>query len=301
MKPRLTVCVVSWNAKDDLFDCLQSLRVASARPGSVRVVVADNDSRDGSPELTEADFPEVTLIRTGANLGFSGGNNVVLKQLETDYVLLLNSDATVEPNGLDALIDFADANPDAGAIGPKVINPDGSIQYSCRRWPTFAAGIFRNVYLGKLFPGNRPASDYLMQDFDHNSVRDVDWLSGCALLLRKDLLDRIGLLDEETFFMYCEDMDICLRAHEAESRVVYFPGTVVTHAIGKSSDRAADRMIWEHSRSMWKFYRKHRIFFAGRVPLILKPFIYPGIFLRAAVRIGRRRLINPLLGGNPRP
>lgn len=301
MKPRLTVCVVSWNAKDDLFSCLQSLRKASARPGMVTVVVADNDSRDGSPELVEADFPEVTLIRTGANLGFSGGNNVVLEKLETDYVLLLNSDATVEPNGLDALLDFADAHPDAGVIGPKVINPDGSIQYSCRRWPTFAAGMFRNVYLGKLFPGNRPASDYLMQDFDHNTVRDVDWLSGCAMLLRKDLLDKIGFLDDKTFFMYCEDMDICLRAHEVGTRVVYFPGTVVTHAIGKSSDRTADRMIWEHSRSMWKFYRKHDLFFKGRVPVILKPFIYPGIFLRAIVRIGRRHLVNPLLGGSPRP
>ena len=293
--------MVSWNAKDDLFECLQSLREASARPGTATVTVADNDSRDGSPELVEADFPEATLLRTGANLGFSGGNNRVLETFTTDYVLLLNSDATVEPGGLDALIDFADAHPDAGIVAPKVLNPDGSIQFSCRRWPTFAAGMFRNVYLGKLFPGNRPASDYLMQDFDHNSVRDVDWVSGCAMLLRRDLLKRIGTLDEKTFFMYCEDMDICLRAHEIGSRVVYFPGTVVTHAIGKSSDRAADRMIWEHSRSMWKFYQKHHAFFAGRVPTLLKPFIYPGIFLRAIVRIGRRRLVNPLLGGNPRP
>ncbi len=301
MRPRLTICVVSWNAREDLVECLRSLRAASARPGSVTVTVADNDSRDGSPEVVEAEFPEVTLIRTGANLGFSGGNNRVLQRLETDYVLLLNSDATVAAGGLDALVDFADDTPDAGVIGPRVINLDGSIQYSCRRWPTFAAGMFRNVYLGRLFPGNRPASDYLMQDFDHNSVRDVDWVSGCAMLLRKDLLDKIGTLDEATFFMYCEDMDICLRAHEAGSRVVYFPGTVVTHAIGKSSDRAADRMIWEHSRSMWKFYRKHTAFFGGRVLGLLKPFIYPGIFLRAIVRIGRRRLINPFTGGNPRP
>ena len=289
---------MSWNAKDDLFECLQSLRSASTRPGTVIVTVADNDSRDGSPELVEADFPEVTLLRTGANLGFSGGNNRVLETLETPYVLLLNSDATVEPGGLDTLVDFADAHPDAGIIAPKVINPDGSIQFSCRRYPTFAAGMFRNVYLGKLFPGNRPASDYLMQDFDHATVRDVDWVSGCAMMLRRDLLKRIGNLDDETFFMYCEDMDICLRAHEVGSRVVYFPGTTVTHAIGKSSDRAADRMIWEHSRSMWKFYRKHRAFFAGRVPGVLKPLVYPAIFLRAIVRIGRRRFINPLIGGN---
>ena len=301
MKPRLTVCVVSWNARDDLRACLESLRAASVRAGVFKTVVADNDSADGSAEMTAAEFPEAKLIRTGANLGFSGGNNRILERLDTDYALLLNSDATVEPGGLDALLDFADAHSDAGVVGPRVVNPDGSIQFSCRRWPTFEAGMYRNVYLGKLFPHNRPAADYLMQDFDHAHTLDVDWVSGAAMLLRRDLLEKIGLLDETAFFMYCEDMDICLSAHEAGSRVVYFPGTTVTHAIGKSSDRIADRMIWEHSRSMWKFYRKHRAFFASRVPALLKPFVYPGIFLRAAVRIGRRRLINPFLGGNPRP
>ena len=252
--------------------------------------MVDNGSGDGSPEMVATEFPDVKLIALNANTGFSGGNNVALESLDADYALLLNSDATVEPGGLERLLAFADTTPNAGIIGPKVINPDGSIQYSCRRWPTFAAGMFRNVWLGRLFPGNKPASDYLMQDFDHASVLDVDWVSGCALLIRKKCLEEIGLLDAETFFMYCEDMDWCLSAHQKNWRVVYFPGCVVTHAIGKSSDNAAERMILEHSRSMWRFWQKHRAFFADKVPAALQPFVWLGIWARAYVRIGKRRL-----------
>jgi GT2 family glycosyltransferase len=282
---------VSWNAKDDLHECLTHLRTACADPTTLETVVVDNASADGSADMVAAAFPEVRLIRLAQNTGFSGGNNVALDGLAADYALLLNSDAFVDAGHLDRLLAFADATPDAGLIGPKVRNPDGSIQYSCRRWPTFAAGMFRNVYLGRLFPQNRPASDYLMQDFDHASVVDVDWLSGCALLIRRSCLEGIGLLDAATFFMYCEDMDWCLRAHEAGWRVVYYPETVVTHRIGASSDNAADRMIVEHSRSMWRFFRKHRSFFRDRVPVALQPLVLPGIVLRAAVRIARRRLL----------
>ncbi len=263
--------------------------------GDIDVVVVDNASSDASAEMVKTEFPDVRLIEAGANLGFSGGNNLSYADLDAPYSLLLNSDATLRPGSLSTLLRFADANPQAGIIGPKVLNPDGSLQYSCRRWPTFAAGVFRNVYLGKLFPGNRPASDYLMQDFDHAHTRDVDWVSGCALLIRRDCLEKIGPLDDKTFFMYCEDMDWCLRAHQADFRVVYYPDSQVTHAIGRSSDKAADRMIWEHSRSMWKFFRKHRQFFKNQIPPVLTPLVYIGIYLRAIVRIARRRLINPIL------
>lgn len=255
----------------------------------------DNGSTDGSPEMVASEYPHVRLIRQERNAGFSGGNNRALAGMDTPYALLLNSDTVVPPGALDALLDFADADPEIGIIGPKVLNPDGSLQYSCRRFPTFAAGLFRNVYLGRLFPDNRPAADYLMQDFDHASVRDVDWVSGCALLIRRACLEGIGPLDAETFFMYCEDMDWCLRARTAGWRVVYFPGAVVTHAIGRSSDQAADRMIIEHHRSMWRFYRKHRDFFARTIPPILHPLVPIGILLRGAVRIARRRFVNPLI------
>lgn len=292
---RLRVCIVSWNAKDDLRICLHSLNGAVANPDTIETVVVDNDSADGSADMVAAEFPNVRLIRLKENTGFSGGNNVALADLNVDYAFLLNSDAICHPGMIDEVIAFADSMPQVGLIGPKVLNPDGTIQFSCRRWPTFAAGLFRNVYLGRLFPRNRPASDYLMQDFDHDHTLEVDWLSGCALVIRRTCMEKIGLLDGETFFMYCEDMDWCLRGHNEGWGVVYYPQAVVTHAIGRSSDKAADRMILEHSRSMWKFYRKHTAFFQDRVPLFLRPFIKTAIFLRAYVRIFRRRYINPIL------
>ena len=265
------------------------------RWATVETVVVDNASSDGSADMVAFEFPGLRLVRLPVNTGFSGGNNVALEDFDADYALLLNSDATCAYGALDDLLLWADAHPDVGIIGPRVINPDGSLQFSCRRFPTFAAGVFRNVYLGRLFPNNKPAADYLMQDFDHATARDVDWVSGCALLIRRECLAQIGTLDAASFFMYCEDMDWCLRAHDAGWRVVYCPDAVVTHAIGRSSDNAADRMILAHSQSMWRFYQKHRSFFRDRIPVVVRPLVWPGIYLRAWVRIARRHTVNPIL------
>jgi len=265
-----------------------SIPGSTASPERVEVVVVDNASSDGSPDMVRTDFPDVELRETGANLGFSGGNNAALADNRCDYVFLLNSDATLPKGGLDTLLMWADATPYAGLIGPKVINPDGTLQFSCRRWPTPQAGLFRNVYIGKLFPKNQPAADYLMRDFDHASPTDVDWLSGCAMLMRRACLEQVGPLDDKTFFMYCEDMDWSLRVHEAGWRVVYAPVIEVTHKIGGSSDQVAERMIVEHSRAMVRFWRKHRAFFASRTPAWVTALVLPWAILRAAVRILKR-------------
>lgn len=288
MRSTVRVIIVSWNAKADLRACLASLADSSTDMSRVEIVVVDNASADGSPEMVRNEYPHVHLHETGANLGFSGGNNVALADNRCDYVFLLNSDAMLPTGGLDRLLEWADATPDAGLIGPKVINPDGTLQFSCRRWPTPQAGLFRNVYLGKLFPQNQPAADYLMRDFDHASPLDVDWLSGCAMLMRRACLEQVGPLDDKTFFMYCEDMDWSLRVHEAGWRVVYAPVIDVIHKIGGSSDQVAERMIVEHSRAMVRFWRKHQAFFASRTPAWATALVLPWAILRAAVRILKR-------------
>ena len=288
--PRVRVCVVSWNACDDLRACLASIPGACSDQSTVETVVVDNASVDGSPEMVEREFPSVRLVRLSENTGFSGGNNKALEDLDTEFAFLLNSDAVCAPGAIDCLLAYADAHPEVGMVGPKVLNPDGSLQYSCRRWPTPAAGVFRNVWIGRWFPQNRPAADYLMRDYDHESPRAVDWLSGCALMVRRSCIEKIGQLDGKTFFFYCEDMDWCLRAHQAGFGVEYVPDALVWHKIGGSTDRIADRMIVEHSRSMVKFWRKHRAFFAGRVPWWAGLLVGPWASLRAGVRIVRRRL-----------
>lgn len=249
----LTIC--SWNTREDLRACLASLQVA--RPeGDFEVIVVENASVDGSAEMVEREFPWVSLLRQTENLGFTGGHNLAIRQRRGRHVALLNSDTVIHPGALRKLFAFVAENPDIGITGPKLLNPDGSLQYSCRRFPNPFAAAFRNTFLGRLFPNNRAVGDYLMKDWDHASVRDVDWVSGAAMFVRGDLVEKIGGLDPH-FFMYCEDVDWCKRAWDAGYRVTYLPDSLITHAIGRSTDRVANKMIVRFHRSMFRYYKKH--------------------------------------------
>ena len=277
----LTVTVCSWNTVADLRACLASLRAARDE-GSFEVLVVDNASEDGSPDMVEAEFPEVTLLRQTENLGFTGGHNLAIQQRRGRDVALLNSDTVVHPGAMGRLMEFMRENPDVGIVGPKLLNPDGTLQYSCRRFPNPVAAAFRNTVLGRLFPENRFVKDYLMKDFDHSQTRDVDWVSGAAMFARGDLVEKIGGLDPG-FFMYCEDVDWCQRCWIAGYRVTYLPEAVITHAIGRSTDRVADKMIVRFHRSMLRYYRKHLIV---RAPWVLRPGLVALAALALSVRAG---------------
>ena len=283
----LTVIILNWNTRDDLRVCLGSIFEQEFRH-SVEVIVADNASEDDSREMVRREFPKARLVVHPENLGFCAGNNRAIPPNPGRYVLFLNADTRVTPCALDTLIEFADSTPDAGIIGPKLLNADGSLQYSCRRFPNLAAGFFRNTPLGRLFPKNRFTQDYLMSDWDHASVRDVDWVSGAALLVRRETLEQIGGFDEG-FYMYCEDVDLCYRAHEAGWRVVYFPDSVIYHIIGRSSDQVPTRATYYFHTSMYRFYKKH---YARATSLFLRPLIIPGLFARAIGQITRYRIRN---------
>jgi GT2 family glycosyltransferase len=244
------------------------------------VVVVDNASSDGSPEMVALEFPEVRLLAQATNLGFTGGHNLAFRERRGEHALPLNSDTVVHPGAIGGLLEYLRANPDVGILGPKLLNPDGSLQFSCRRFPNPVAALFRNTPLGRLFPNNRFTRDYLMQDWDHASPREVDWVSGAAMLVRGDLLDRLGGFDEG-YFMYCEDVDLCKRAWQQGAKVVYLPSAVITHAIGRSTDQAANRMIVRFHRSMLRFYRLHGL---PQVFVLLRP----GAYLLAALALGFR-------------
>jgi hypothetical protein len=248
----LSICIVNWNTREDLRRCLESLP-AGAGALDLEVFVVDNASGDGSPEMVEREFPQERLIRNASNTGFAHANNQAIRQSRGDYVLLLNSDTVVGPGALAALVAGMEADPGSGIGGPKLLNADGSLQYSCRRFPTFTAGIFRNNIFGQR---NRKVRDYLMTDFDHASIARVDWVSGAALCIRRAALEQIGLLDER-YFMYCEDVDWCYTAGLAGWKVMYFPDAVITHIIGRSSDLAVEKMVRAHHHSMGLFYWKH--------------------------------------------
>ena len=280
----IAVIIVNWNAREDLRVCLASLDAEPRPRVSYAVWVVDNASEDGSAAMVAAEFPGVHLITNSENLGFSKANNQAIARTESRYVFLLNSDAAIHPGALDALAAYANSHAQAGILGPKVLNPDGTLQYSCRRFPSLGAGFFRNTYLGRLFPNNSYARDYLMTDFDHNRDKGVDWVSGCAMLIRRETIDQIGALDER-FYMYCEDVDICQRVWDSGQEVVYVPEAVVTHAIGRSSDKNADKMIVEFHRSWYEYDLKRH----PRSSAMRRAAVYSGLWLRAAVRIAKRR------------
>lgn len=320
----LSVVILNWNTRKLLEQCLKSL--ACPQPGlEMEILVVDNASGDTSRQMVQTQFPQVRLLVNDHNLGFGAGNNTALPHATGRYILFLNTDTIVMEGALAAMVRFADSQPDIGILGPKLLNGDGSLQYSCRRYPNLGTGFFRNTPLGRLFPKNRFAIDYLYQDWDHATPRDVDWVSGAALMIRRTLLDQIGGFDE-TFFMYCEDVDLCWRAQhaalpclmpgcaedqkDAEScdcacqskdwRVTYFPEAVIYHLIGKSSDQVPTRMTYEFHRSQYLFYKKH---YAASMALPLRPLIPVGIALRAVGQMTRYRVnyIRRRLRGQEKP
>ncbi len=279
----LSVVIVSWNVREDLKECLQSLLgtgnlglVTGEQGLSVEVIVVDNASTDGTVEMVRREFPQVRLIVNSENLGYTKANNIGIKQSRGKYILLLNPDTIVKADALRALVDCAEAHPDAGIIGAKLLNPDGSIQPSARSFPDMGAGLFRNTFLGRLFPNNPFVRRYLMTNFGYDEVREVDWVSGAAMLVRRELFERIGLLDER-FWAYCEDVDLCWRAWQSGFKVLFCPNAVTVHKIGRSSDQRLVPSLIQHHKSMWLFYLKN---YRKRYPLILLPLIGLGILVR---------------------
>jgi GT2 family glycosyltransferase len=282
----IAVIIVNWNAVEDLRKCLASLYSAPAPTASFSVWVIDNASSDKSAEMVSEKYPEVHLIQNTINTGFSMANNQgILASAGSRYVFLLNSDAFVQsPSTLDKLVQFADSHEKLAVAGAHVLNPDGTLQYSCRRFPGLRAGFFRNTLLGRLFPKNQYTTQYLMGDVDHTKEHRVDWVSGCAMLVARQFIDQHGSLDDR-FFMYCEDVDICKRAWNAGCEVWYCPDAYVTHRIGASSDKNAEPMIREFHRS-WELYdQKH----SPSASVFRRLAVKIGLWLRATVRIANRR------------
>ncbi|MFQ6132007.1 MAG: glycosyltransferase family 2 protein [Armatimonadota bacterium] len=272
----ISVCIVSWNVAADLRACLQSLENQRGDVG-FEIIVADNASTDGSPDLVARDFPGATLIRGDRNLGFARACNIALNSASGRYLLLLNPDCLLPEDGLLRLMHFADEHPDAGLVGPRLVNSDGSLQYSARRLPSIKAAILRNTFLGRLFPGSHAVDDYLLADWDHGSAREVDWLSGACLLVRRSALKEVGLLDEG-FFWGSEDVDLAIRMKTAGWRVLYTPEPTVVHAIGRSTDRVPWRTLFRTHRSMFRLYRKH----LTKSPLHTL-VVWLGVWLRATL------------------
>jgi GT2 family glycosyltransferase len=223
------------------------------------VIVVDNGSRDGSPEAVRVEFPAVRLIETGKNLGFAGGNNVGLRAATGEYRLLLNSDTEVTPGALDRLAKCLDRNPKAGACGPQLLYPDGRPQPSGSSFITLSNLLWEQLFLDKLFPASPIFAEHFLSEWHYRQRRKLDVISGACLMMRTACLEQIGLLDAN-YFMYCEDVDWCLRAERAGWDRIFVPEVRVLHHHGASSRAFRPAMVRIYNESRCYYFRK----FGGR-------------------------------------
>jgi GT2 family glycosyltransferase len=252
----LSVIILTHNTMELLRTALSSI-YKGTKDISFEIIVVDNNSVDGTSEMMGADFSDTLYIFNDKNYGFTKGNNIGIEKSRGKYVLLLNSDTEITDSALGKMTRFMDSNPDCGIMGCKLLNSDSSIQYSCRRFPSYGTAIFnRYSILTRLFPRNRFSQTYLMSKINHDETREVDWVSGAALMARRSAFIKIGILDER-FISYSEDVDWCYRMHEAGWKVYYYPDAEIYHYIGQTSSKYPYKYITIRHISMYLFYRKH--------------------------------------------
>lgn len=252
----LSVIVVNHNAAAFLNRCLKSIACALAGIDH-EVCIVDNASSDESASLIRKQFPQVQWLSNERNLGFAAALNRGLQNTRGRYILWLNPDAELLDDRITDLLRYLENNAGVGILGPQLVDPDGKRQLSCRSFPSYRTAFFhRYSLLSRLFPRNRYALQYLHSDWDGEAVREVDWVSGACLLHRREVSSQLGGLDER-FFMYCEDVDFCLRAKQKGWSACYHPAARVLHHIGGSTRQIRRKMTLERHRSMWRYYQKH--------------------------------------------
>lgn len=254
VRPDLSIVIATRDTRDLLDACLQSIRRATAGL-EVEVVVVDNGSTDGTRELLDR-HPEVVVVRNADNRGFAEANNQGLRETRGRYLMLLNSDTEVDPASLRTLVEFMDRHPEVGACGPQLRFPDGSIQRSCFSFETPLRVAADMLGLGRLLPGTR--LENLNTRFDHATTRPVDWMIGAALLVRRETMDAIGMLDE-ALRLHCNDSDWGLRIRQAGYPSMYVAEALVVHHSGATFrvERARDDVDAEMLRNLFFYYRKH--------------------------------------------
>lgn len=257
---KLSIIIVNYNAKHFLPKCLDSVRTAS-RTLDLETIVVDNKSHDGSREIVRQSYSDVRLVERENNEGFAKANNIGIRASDSEYVLLLNCDTEVLGEAFDILVQFLDEHQDVAIVAARVVYPDMTDQGVARSFPTPMNALFgRRSLLTRLFPNNRYARKY-MTSREHTGDQPfaVDWVSGACLMVRRDVVKHIGLLDEG-FFMYWEDADLCYRIKRAGWKIYCVPQARVIHYEGKCSQRAqSTRLIWQFNKSAYRYYRKHYI------------------------------------------
>jgi len=262
----LSVVIVSWNVRDLLRHCLQSVITGAQlspdegayRIGDwdVEILVVDNASTDGSAEMVRDEFPQIHFLANNENRGFTAANNQGLALSRGRYLLLLNPDTEVVGDALVTMLRYAEANREVGALGPRLLYPDGSTQSSRRRFPTFATALVESTVVQEWWQDNRILRRYYMADTADDAIQRVDWVVGACLLVRRQAFEQVGGLDEG-YFMYSEELDWCRRIKAAGWEIAYLPTAAIIHHEGKSSEQVVPARHIYFQSSKVRYFRKH--------------------------------------------
>ncbi len=267
------VVVVTYDALPWIEDCLASVR-------GEQVVVVDNGSRDGTVALVRERFAEVRVVES-ENRGLGAGWNVGIRETASRYVLLLNADAWLREDALARLVAVADGRPRAAVVGPRLLNPDGTLQRSVRGFPTLWRLATEYFFLRKLAPRTRALNAFYAGGFDHDEVREAEFVMGACMLVRRDAIDEVGPLDEE-FFLFSEETDWCYRFRQAGWEVVFFPGAECVHVGGAAH---GGRLYRENLLGHLRFLRKHD---GARTAELARRLLLAALRLRGVLFRGER-------------
>lgn len=272
----LSIIIINYNTCELTLNCLKSVYDSQTKY-TYEVIVVDNNSHDDSVKEIENRYPDVRLICNKENLGFSKANNQGIRMAKGRYILLLNSDTIVEKHTFQQMLELMDQKPDLGAAGCKVVLPDGSLDKACRRgFPTPSASFYYAFGIAKLFPDNPRFNQYQLSYLDPDEEYPVDCLVGAFMMVRREAIEQVGLLDEQ-FFMYGEDIDWCYRIKQAGWKNYYYPRTSITHYKGASSRKKPFKIIYEFHRAMYLFHKKH---YQKKYSIFTNALVYSGITVK---------------------
>jgi N-acetylglucosaminyl-diphospho-decaprenol L-rhamnosyltransferase len=252
----LSCIIVNYYNSAPLKNCLESV-YRTIQNISFEVIIVDNSQKDPGMASLKEIYPQVQYIQNLTNSGFAKANNQAIQSAKGETLLFLNPDTVLTDQVIEKMHQHMISNPYIGALGPKVLNTDGSLQYSCRRFPTLMTGFFnRYSLLSRWFPDNPYSVRYMMKDFNHDEIREVDWLSGCCLMVPHAVFEKAGGFDEH-YFLFNEDVDLCRAIHQHGFKVIYFPLAKITHHISTSNSKVPSEIIIKRHLGMSHYYRKN--------------------------------------------
>lgn len=271
--------LLSYNTSDLTIRSVRGLR----SEGIDEIVVIDNGSSDGSAAAVSRADPAATVVALGRNLGFAGGINEAVRRTAAPYVLVTQPDVVIGPGSTKVLLDALEDDADIGLVAPAIVTTDGDLYPNARRFPNLRDAV-GHAFLHFVWPRNPFSVRYKMLDWDRRAAADVDWVAGTHFLVRRAVWDAVGGFDDERFFMFVEDVDLCWRLHEAGWRVRYEPAAEVVHEISRSADQVPYRMILAHHRSLYRFNAKR----ARGARRLLLPVIAVGLGVRTVLAWAQR-------------